>query len=165
VSNPQVAKLNPRPANLREPSDKSVRQLYFIIKYGIPNTAMVPVQEEARLKNEELLSILSYVLALQGIPLSQHEMFDQLHRRDGEADRSILALCDAEAIGDTDAREACEHRYAKRYRDLLVGRPADIPAARYKEIQASCKERFGSDLDGLARCYRLEYGLTRKATN
>ncbi len=165
VKNPQVAKLNPRPANLKEPSDKSVRQLYFIIKYGIPNTGMVPVKEQAGVQEEELLSILSYVLALQGMPLSQDELFDQLHRRDGEADRTILAICDAQAIGDTDAREACEHRYAKRYRDLLVGRPADIPPARYADIQASCKQRFGTDLDGLARCYRLEYGMTRNATN
>lgn len=164
VTNPQVAKLNPRPADLRKPSDKSVRQLYFIIKYGIPNTGMVPVQEEARLKNEELTALLSYVLALQGTPLSQEEIFDQLHRRDGEADRAILATCDAQAIGDTDARETCEHRYAKRYLDLLVGRPADIPPARYSEIQTSCKQRFGTDLDGLARCYRLEYGMTRNAT-
>lgn len=162
VDNPLVAKLNPGPANLREPSDKSVRQLYFIIKYGIPNTSMVPVQDQASVQEDELLYILSYVLALQGTPLSQDKLFDQLRRRDGEADRAILAICEAKTIGDSDAMAACEHLYAKRYRDLLVGRPADIPPARYAEIQGSCKKRFGTDLDGLARCYRLEYGMTRR---
>jgi len=165
VNNPDVAKLNPIPADLRKPSDKSVRQLYLTIKYGIHRTGMLPIQGHEGIGNEEILPLLSYVLALQGTPLSQDEMFEQLRRRDGEADLAILAMCDEQAIGDYDALKACVDRSTKRYRDLLVGRPADIPKARYEEIQASCKQRFGTDLDGLARCYGLEYRITRKSSN
>lgn len=161
VNSSDVARLNPSPTDLRAPTDKSVRQLYLILRYGIPSTGMVPVQEAAGLRDEDLRDLISYLLTLQGKPLSKVEIFDQAFRRDGEADRAILLTCEAEAIGDFDARALCEHRYAKRYRDLLVGRPADIPTARYREIQSSCKQRFGTVLDELARCHRLEYGVTR----
>ena len=160
-----MAKLNPRPADLREPSDKSVRQLYLTIKYDIHRTGMLPIQGHEGIGNEEIVPLLSYVLALQGAPLSQYKMFEQLRRRDGEADLAILAMCDEQAIGDYDALKTCVARSTKRYRDLLVGRPADISKARYEEIQASCKQRFGADLDGLARCYGSEYRITRKSSN
>lgn len=165
VNNPDMAKLSPRPADLRKPSDKSVRQLYLTIKYGIHRTGMLPIEGHTGIGNEEIVPLLSYVLALQGTTLSQDEMFEQLHRRDGEADLAILAMCDEQAIGDYDALKTCVDRSTKRYRDLLVGRPADIPKARYEEIQASCKQRFGTDLDGLARCYGSEYSSTRKLSN
>ena len=164
VKNPDMAKLNHRPADLREPSDKSVRQLYLSIKYGIHRTGMLPIHEHTGIRDEDIFPLLSYVLALQGTPLSQDEMFEQLRRRDGEAEQAILAMCDEQAIGDDDALKACVERSTKRYRDLVVGRPADIPKARYAEIQASCRQRFGTDLDGLARCYGLEYGITRKSS-
>jgi mono/diheme cytochrome c family protein len=167
VTRPDVAQLNPRPADLRERSDKSVRQMYLIIKYGIHETGMVAIQPLTRLRDDEMLPLLSYVLALQRTPLSQDEMLDQSRRRDGDADRAIMAMCAEQAIGDSDAAQACEDQYMKRYRDLVMGRPADISRARYAEIQASCKQRFGTDLtdlDGLARCYGLEYGMARQRT-
>jgi cytochrome c len=164
VTRPDVAQLNPRPADLREPSDKSVRQMYLIIKYGIHETGMVAIQPLTGLRDDEMLPLLSYVLALQRRPLSQEEMFDQSRRRDGDADRAIMAMCAEQAMGDSDAAQACEDQYMKRYRDLVMGRPADIPRDRYAEIQATCKQRFGTNLDDLARCYGLEYGLTRRAT-
>jgi len=155
VPKPSMAKRNRKPVDLRQPSDKSVRQLYLIVKYGIPNTGF---------RENEVVAVLSYVLSLQGTAPSQDEIFDQVQRRDGEADRAMLTLCDAQAMGDTTGREACEYHFAEQYRELLMGRPADIPPARYHEIQASCTQRFGIDLDGLAGCYRLEYGLTRSLT-
>lgn len=164
VTRPDVAELNPRPADLREPSDKSVRQMYLIIKYGIQETGMVAIQPLTKLRDDEMLPLLSYVLALQRTPLSQDEMIDQSRRRDGDTDRAIMAMCAEQAIGDSGAAQACEDQYMKRYRDLVMGRPADISRARYAEIQASCKQRFGTDLDGLARCYGLEYGMTRQPT-
>lgn len=163
VTNSNVSRLNPSPTDLREPTDKSVRQLYLIVKYGIPSTGMVPIQEAAGLRDEDVGDLIAYLLALQGKPLSTNEIFDQAFRPDGEADLAISVKCEAETLGDSDARAYCEDRYSKRYRDLLVGRPADIPTARYVEIQADCKQRFGTNLDELARCYRLEYALTRKS--
>ena len=132
------------------------------MKYGIPNTGMVPSQQETGLRDEDLYDLISYLLALQGKPLPKSAIVTQVFRRDGEADMAIFVKCDARAIGDSDARAFCEDRSRKRYRDLLVGRPPDIPAARYTEVQISCRQRFGTDLDGLARCYRLEYALTRR---
>jgi cytochrome c553 len=164
VTRPDVAELNPRPADLREPSDKSVRQMYLIIKYGIQETGMVAIQLLTKLRDDEMLPLLSYVLALQRTSLSQDEMVDQSRRRDGDADRAIMAMCAEQAIGDSGAAQACEDQYMKRYRDLVMGRPADISRARYVEIQTSCKQRFGTDLDALARCYGLEYGMTRQRT-
>ena len=164
VTRPDVAELNPRPADLREPSDKSVRQMYLIIKYGIHETGMVAIQPLTRLRDDEMVPLLSYVLALQRTPLSQDEMIDQSRRRDGDADRAIMAMCAEQASGDSGATQACEDQYMKRYRNLVMGRPADISRARYAEIQASCEQRFGADLDGLARCYGVEYGMTRKRT-
>lgn len=166
VNNSDIAKLNPSPTDLREPTDKSVRQLYLILKYGIPSTAMIPMQAAARLQEDDVRDLISYLLALQGKPLPKGEISDQVFLRvDGEPDLAISVMCETQAIGDSDARDLCEDRYAKRYRDLLVGRPADIPTTRYMEIQAGCKKRFGSNLDGLARCYRLEYATTRMATD
>lgn len=164
VTRPDVAQLNPRPADLREPSDKSVRQMYLIIKYEIQETGMVAIQPLTKLRDDEMLPLLSYVLALQRTPLSQDEMLDQSRRRDGDVDRAIMAMCAEQAIGDSGAAQACEDQYMKRYRDLVMGRPADISRARYAEIQASCKQRFGTELDGLERCYGLEYGMTRQRT-
>ena len=164
VTRPDVAELNPRPADLREPSDKSVRQMYLIIKYGIQETGMVAIQPLTKLRDDEMLPLLSYVLALQRTSLSQDEMVEQSRRRDGDTDRAIMAMCAEQAIGDSGAAQACEDQYMKWYRDLVMGRPADISRARYAEIQASCKQRFGTDLDGLARCYGVEYGMTRQPT-
>lgn len=162
VTDPEVTRLNPRPTDLRQPTDKSVRQLFLIIKYGIPGTGMVPIQEAAGLRDSDVRDIIAYLLTLQGQPLTTAEIYTQSFRKAGEADLAIGTICEAEAIGDFEARVYCEDRYSKRYRDLLVGRPADIPTARYQEIQESCKKRFGNDLDFLARCYRLEYGITRQ---
>jgi mono/diheme cytochrome c family protein len=163
VNNPNVARLNPRPTDLRKPTDKSVRQLYLIIKYGIPGTSMVPMQETTRLRVEDVSDLISYLLALQGKPLAVGDIFHQVFLPDTETDLAISVKCDAEAIGDSDAMAFCEDRYAKRYRTLIVGRPADIPPARYVNVETSCKQRFGgTDLDGLARCYQLEFSLTRQ---
>jgi mono/diheme cytochrome c family protein len=155
VRNPDLATRTRKPVDLRQPSDKSVRQLYLIVKYGIPDTGF---------RDDEVVAVLSYVLSLQGSGLSQDEFFDRVQRREGEADRAMATQCNARSTGDSTSREACEEQFAERYRDLLIGRPADIPPARFLEIQAGCAQRFGSDLDGLAGCYRLEYGLTRRAS-
>lgn len=162
VDDPEVLGMNPRPADLREPAEKSVRQLYLSIKYGLHGTSMFPVQKIAGLQDEELLDILSYVLVLQRTPHSWGEMLHQLQRRDGEVEQAILAACDQRATGDYVAFTECEDRFIKQYRDLLMGRPVDIPQDRYFKIQSSCKKRFGTDLDGLAQCYGLEYELTRQ---
>jgi hypothetical protein len=154
VRKQDLAKRTRKPVDLRQPSDKSVRQLYLIVKYGIPGTGF---------RDDEVMAVLSYVLSLQGTALSQDEFIELVQRREGEADRAMGIQCNARAMDDSSAREACEDQFAERYRDLLIGRPADIPPARYQEIQANCAQRFGRDLDGLAGCYRLEYGLTRKA--
>jgi|CXWL01.1.fsa_nt_gi mono/diheme cytochrome c family protein len=157
VSNPKVRRLDPSPADLRKPTDKSVRQLYLIIRYGIPGTAMVQVQDLAKLSNEEVLNIISYFLDLQGNPLPFETISDQRFNRHTETDKAIADLCEKEAIGDSDMREHCEDRYAKRYRDLIIGRPPHIPTARYTEIERHCKQQAAKDLDKLALCYRAEY--------
>ena len=161
VNNPRVAKLSPRPTDLREPSDKSVRQLYLIIKYGISGTGMVPVEEEIGLGEEDMFGLVSYVLSIQGKPLALSEIIDQVHDRDGPADRAIAATC-AEKEIYSKAQEMCEHRIRQRYRELLIGRPPDIPSSRYSEIQTDCTQQFGTDLEGLAQCYRLQYRVTRQ---
>jgi mono/diheme cytochrome c family protein len=154
VRKADLAKRTRKPVDLRQPSDKSVRQLYLIVRYGIPDTGF---------REDEVVAVLSYVLSLQGTALSQDEFLEQVQHREGEADRAMAALCGDRATGDSTGREACEDQFAARYRDLLIGRPGDIPPGRYQEIRASCAQRFGSDLDGLTGCYRLEYGLTRRA--
>jgi len=159
VTNLQVATLNPRPTDLREPSDKSVRQLYLLIKYGISGTGMVPIEEEIGLRDEAMFGLVSYVLTLQGKPLALSDIIGQVHERDGHADRAINATCAEKEIY---SKEMCEHHMRQRYRELLVGRPADITSPRYAEIQTSCGQRFGTDLENLARCYRLEYGTIRQ---
>jgi mono/diheme cytochrome c family protein len=161
VSNPGVARLNPSPTDLREPSDKSARQLYLIIKYGIPGTGMVPIQEEAGLQDQEVVSLISYLLALRGQPRPRNAILDDIYTGNTETDLAIYKICDDQALGDTSMRKACEHRLQRRYLDLLIGRPPDIPTAQYSEIQTSCTQQFGADLDGLARCYRQQYGMTR----
>jgi mono/diheme cytochrome c family protein len=162
VTNPNVAKLNPSPTDLREPTDKSVRQLYLIIKYGIPSTGMGPIQEATGLRDEDMGDLISYLLDLQGRTLPAGDIHHYMFRADTETDLAISVKCEAEAIGDSDTMAFCEDRYAKRYRDLLVGRPPDIPTARYVKIETECKQRFGADLDGLARCFRMEFSLTRQ---
>jgi cytochrome c553 len=165
VTNPNVARLNPRPTDLRHPTDKSVRQLYLIIKYGIPGTAMVSVQDKTGLRDEEVPHLISYLLSLQGKHLVVDDVLEQMFRRDTAADRAIAAMCEAEAIGDSDLNAYCEDRYAKRYIDLLIGRPPDIKTSKYLKIQTECKKRFGTDFDQQALCYRRDLNVLRQAGN
>jgi len=162
--NTDVARLEPRPTDLRTPTNKSVRQLYLIVRYGIPGTAMELMQETAGLRPKDVGDIIAYLLALQGNPRPVDDILEQMFQPDTKLDQTILALCEAEALGDSEARDYCEHRYAKRYRDLIVGRPADIPSTIYKKIERGCTERFGVDLDSLAGCYRMEFSSMRKST-
>jgi mono/diheme cytochrome c family protein len=164
VSHPSVAKLNPSPTDLREPSDKTARQLTFIIKYGIPGTGMVAMQEKLELQDQDVFAIISYLLALRGQPRPRLAILEELSTANTEADLAIYKICDAQALGYTSMREACVHRLQRQDHALLIGRPPDIPATRYSEIQMSCGQQFGTDLDGLARCYRLQYGVTRQRT-
>jgi cytochrome c553 len=163
VTNPNVARLKPHPTDLRHPTDKSIRQLYLIIKYGIPGTAMVSVQDQTGLRDEDVPHLISYLLSLQGKHLVVDDILEQMYRRDTETDRAIVAMCEAEAIGDSDLKGYCEDRYAKRYIDLLIGRPPDIKASRYLKIQTECKKRFGTDLDQRALCYRRDLNVLRQA--
>lgn len=158
--NPSVSKLNPSPTDLREPSDKTTRQLELIIKYGIPGTAMIAMQEKVRLQDQEVTFLISYLLALRGQARPLHEIYDE--RASTTTDLAIYKICDAQALGDSSMMEACEHRLQRRYHDLLIGRPPDIPVVRYSEIQTDCTQQFGTDLEGLAQCYRLQYRVTRQ---
>src|SRR6185437_519671 len=54
------------PPDLRTPSEKSVRQLYLIVKYGIPATGMPPLQDTTTLSHDDILTIIAYLLDLQG---------------------------------------------------------------------------------------------------
>jgi hypothetical protein len=164
VSNPSVVKLNPSPTDLREPSDKTTRQLELIIKYGIPGTGMVAMQEKLGLQNQDIIFLISYLLAIRGQARPLNAIYDDLSTGSTGTDLAIYKICDAQALGDSSMREACEHRLQRRYHDLLIGRPPDIPVAQYSEIQTSCPQQFGTDLDGLAGCYRLQYGMTRQRT-
>lgn len=163
VSKAEVSRLHPKPTDLRNPTDKSVRQLYLIIKYGIPATAMVPIQEATRLSEDDVLNIISYVLSLQGTRLSLDTISIQRFRRHTETDLSIRRLCEEEAAGDSDRKDDCEARYAKRYLDLIIGRPPDIPANRHIKIEARCKLQANKDLDKLALCYREQHSSLRKS--
>lgn len=154
---------DPQPTDLRKPTDKSVRQLYLIIKYGIPGTGMVSIQETAPLSDNEVLSLIAYVLSLQGTLLSPDTISVQRFRRHTQTDRAIERMCEDKAIGDSDLKDDCEDRYAKRYRDLIIGRPPDIPADRYIKVESRCKRQASKDLDKLALCYRTEYLALRQA--
>ena len=164
VSNATLAKLDPSPTDLRRPTDKSVRQLYLIIKYGLSATGMSPSPEAAKLSDDEVVYVISYLLAIQGHPLPIDVISNQSFRPHTDTDVAISLLCEQEATADFDQEDNCEDRYAKRYRDLIVGRPPDISAARYTEIETGCKERAVKDLDTLALCYRAEYTASRPAT-
>ncbi|MBX3303283.1 MAG: cytochrome c [Nitrospira sp.] len=164
VSNVEISRLNPKPTDLRNPTDKSVRQLYLIIKYGIPATAMVPIQESARLSDDEVLNLISYILNLQGTRLSLDSISIQRFRRHTATDVSIKRMCDEEVTGDSGLKDDCEARYAKRYLDLIIGRPPDIPANRHIKIEARCKLQANKDLDKLVLCYRDQYSSLRKTS-
>lgn len=163
VPNGDVAMLNPSPTDLRMRTDKSVRQIYLIIKYGISGTGMVPIQEATRLSEQEVLSVISYLLDLQGKPLSFETISHERFRRHTETDLAIAKTCEEEAIGDSDMQEYCEDRYSKRYRDLIIGRPPDISADRYTKIETRCKQQAAKSLDKLALCYRTGYSAARQA--
>jgi mono/diheme cytochrome c family protein len=164
VSHAQLARLNPPPTDLRTPTDKSPRQLYLIIKYGISATGMIPIEEVAKLDDEEILHVISYLSYLQGRSPSFDLISSQSFLPHTDTDVAISLLCEQEALANVDKEEQCEDRYAKRYCDLLIGRPPDIPIARYTEIETGCKERAAKDLDTLALCYRAEYTASRQAT-
>lgn len=164
LSKAEVARFNPKPTDLRHPTDKSVRQLYLIIKYGIPATAMGPTQETARLSDDDVLSIIAYVLSLQGTRLSLDTISIQRFRRHTETDVLIERMCEENAAGDSDRKADCEARYAERYLDLMIGRPPDIPANRHIKIEARCKLQANTDLDQLALCYREQYLSLRRSS-
>jgi mono/diheme cytochrome c family protein len=162
ISNADVGRLDPMPTDLRMPTDKSIRQLYLIIKYGIPATGMAPIQDTDQLRDADVVDIISYVLALQGTRLSPDTISIQRFRRHTETDVVIERMCAEEFIGGSDLEGDCENRYATRYRDLIIGRPPDIPTNRYIQIEARCKRQAKHDLDRLALCYRTEYLALRQ---
>lgn len=164
VSHSQLARLTPPPTDLRTPNDKSLRQLYLIIKYGISATGMIPIQEAAKLNDEEILHVISYLSYLQGHSPSFDLISSQSFLPHTDTDVAISLMCEQEALADVDKEENCEDRYAKRYRDLIIGRPPDIAIDRYTEIERDCKQRAAKDLDTLALCYRAEYSASRQAT-
>ncbi len=152
------------PTDLRTPRDKSVRQLYLIVKYGIPAAGMPPLRDTATFSNEDILTIIAYLLDLQGNTPPFDLIASQSVRPHTDTDVAISKLCEQEDLGEFDRKEHCEDRYAKRYLDLIVGRPSDIPIARYAEIETICKHLANKDLDTLALCYRAEYTASRQAT-
>ena len=162
ILNADVGQVDPMPTDLRMPTDKSIRQLYLIIKYGIPATDMAPIQDTDRFSDPDVVDIISYVLALQGTRLSPDTISIQRLRRHTETDVVIERMCAEEFIGDSDLEDDCENRYATRYRDLIIGRPPDIPTNRYIQIEARCKRQSKNDLDRLALCYRTEYLALRQ---
>lgn len=159
VKNADVAELNPAPTELRVPLGKSVRELFFTIKYGMAGTGMVPVQEDTGLSDEDLYAILAYVLALQGQPTTIKDLLSRLGERGAGADQFIYRLCATDENLSNKARERCEEPYRRRFRTLVTGRPADIVVSRYTEIQSRCSTM--SDLTQQNQCYRDHIALTR----
>jgi mono/diheme cytochrome c family protein len=151
------------PTDLRTPSEKSVRQLYLIVKYGIPATDMSPLRDRATFSHEDILSIMAYLLDLQGRARPLDLIASQSVHPHTDTDVAIATLCEQEDRGEFDRKEHCEDRYAKRYLDLLIGRPPDIALARYAEIETICKHVAYKDLDTLELCYRAEYTASRPA--
>ena len=164
VPQSRLARLHPPPTDLRTPNDKSFRQLYLIIRYGISGTGMLPIQEAATLNDEEIFHVISYLSYLQGRSPSIDLISSLSVLPQTDTDVAISLMCDQEALDDVDKEERCENRYAQRYRDLIVGRPPDISSDRYAEIETGCKQQADKDLDALALCYRAEYLASRQAT-
>lgn len=161
VSHSRYTTLAPPPTDLRTPTDKSVRQLYLILRYGIPGTEMASLHRPTTLLARDILDLIAYVLDLQGTARSLDALASQTVRPDTETDVAISTMCEQEEIGAFDRKEHCEDRYAKRYLNLIVGRPPDISPARYAEIESGCKQRAAKDLDTLELCYRAEYTASR----
>jgi cytochrome c553 len=159
----QVAALDLPPPDLRRPTNKSVRQFYLILKYGIPATGMRPLEGTVKLRDEDMFDLIAYVVSLNGSPHSLAEISTQSLRPDTETDVEIAVMCAHEARAEYDTEEHCDDRYAKRYRELIIGRPPDIAIDRYAEIERDCKHRAAGDLDTLALCYRAEYSASRPA--
>ena len=151
------------PTDLRTPSDKSVRQLYLIVKYGIPGTSMPPLRDTETFSNEDLLTIIAYLLDLQGSARPLDLIASESLRPHTDTDIATSRLCEQEDVGEFDRKEHCEQRYAKRYLDLLIGRPPDIALDRYAQIETICKHVANKDLDTLELCYRAEYTASRQA--
>lgn len=162
ISNADIGRMDPVPTDLRRPTDKSVRQLYLIITYGIPTTGMAPIRDTAQLGDADVLDLISYVLSLQGTRLSPDTISIQRLRRHTETDVAIERMCEEEALDDSDLKAHCEDHYARRYRDLIIGRPPDIPTNRYIQIEARCKRQAKNGLDRVAICYRAEYLALRQ---
>ena len=95
--------------------------------------------------------VLEALIRFSDEELKHQEMFRRIER-----------MCAEEFIGDSDLEDDCENRYATRYRDLIIGRPPDIPTNRYIQIEARCKRQSKNDLDRLALCYRTEYLALRQ---
>ncbi|GKS62918.1 hypothetical protein YTPLAS72_02220 [Nitrospira sp.] len=157
----KVTSLDPLPTDLRKPTSKSVRQLFLVVKYGIPGTGMVPLKGTAKLRDEDIFDLLAYVLNLQGSPHSLAVISTQSLRPHTETDVAIAVMCQHEAMAHYDTEEHCDDRYAKRYRELIIGRPPDISPDRYAEIERECKQNAAGDLDTLMLCYRAEYTASR----
>ncbi len=162
ISNGQVAQLNPSPTDLRAPSDKSVRQLYLIVKYGIPGTSMPPLRDTEKFSSEDILTLIAYLFDLQGRAHPLELIASQAVRPHTDTDVAMAKLCEQEDMGKFDRKEHCEQRYAKRYLDLLIGRPPDIALDRYAQIETICEHIANHDLDSLELCYRAEYTATRQ---
>ena len=150
------------PTDLRAPSDKSVRQLYLIVKYGIPGASMPPLQDTEKFSSEDILAIIAYLFDLQGNAHPLELIASQAVRPHTDTDVAMAKLCEQEDMGQFDRKEHCEQRYAKRYLDLLIGRPPDITLDRYAQIETICEHVANNDLDSLELCYRAEYTATRQ---
>ena len=150
------------PTDLRAPSEKSVRQLYLIVKYGIPGTSMPPLRDTEKFSSEDILTIIAYLLDLQGSAHPLELIASQAVRPHTDTDVAMVKLCEQEDMGKFDRKEHCEQRYAKRYLDLLIGRPPDIALDRYAQIETICKHVANNDLDSLELCYRAEYTAWRQ---
>jgi len=123
---------------------------------------MPSLRDTATFSNEDILTIMAYLLDLQGSARPLDLIASQSVRPHTDTDVAISTLCEQEDLGEFDRKEHCEDHYAKRYLDLLIGRPPDIALARYAEIETLCKRLANKDLDTLALCYRAEYTASRQ---
>lgn len=161
VRDAEVAKFKPAPTDLRVPLQKSVRELFLTIKYGVAGTGMVPVQEDAGLSDEELAAVLAYVLALQGQPTTLTNTLRGMRDYSPGADLAIRRLCSTDDNLSAKSIDRCAEPFRKRFRVLITGRPADIPSEQYAVIQSSCTGL--ADLTQQSECYRDRIGRIRVA--
>lgn len=109
---------------------------------------MVAIQEQVRLQDQEVVFLISYLLALRGHARPLHEIYDELANGSTTTDLAIYTICDTKALGDSTMKEAREQRLQRRYHDLLIGRPPIfrlLDTQRFKQVVGSSFEPTWTD--------------------